>query len=332
MSGTSYAQEEHGRRLSGYRVEDEVHASLTRMNELLAAGEQAEPSGIDRPNLFIFGLPRSGTTLLYQLLAHALDIGYVSNLAARFWLAPRAGLMLARSVLGNRRDGSFQSDYGKSLDPSGPHEFSYFWQHRLGIRDEADMLRFGDPGEMVDWRSLRSILGTMQDVFDRGLVHKTNYAANVAPGIARHLQMPLFIRIERHPLAVALSILKARHAYYGSSGTWWATHPPTFAEIKDLPFDRQIARQVVDLGEVYRRVTSALDPDMVLSVTYDELCRDPARLVAAVRERVRRVHGAEIGILNPPPARFREVPPPVPRTEEERAVAAALASLQETSA
>jgi ABC-type oligopeptide transport system ATPase subunit len=45
---------------------------------------------------FIVGLPRSGTTLLSQLLAYSLDAGYTTNFAARFWLAPVHGLRLGR--------------------------------------------------------------------------------------------------------------------------------------------------------------------------------------------------------------------------------------------
>ena len=40
------------------------------------------------PLLFIVGVPRSGTTLLYQLMCTHLDVGYVSNAMARWWMAP----------------------------------------------------------------------------------------------------------------------------------------------------------------------------------------------------------------------------------------------------
>lgn len=327
MTGSDFTRLEGQNRLTAYRVDDEIFAGLTHMNELLAAGETYIISADVRPNLFIFGLPRSGTTLLYQLLAYSLDIGYISNLAARFWKAPRTGVMLARSVLGDQRDGSFQSDYGKSLDPAGPHEFSYFWQERLNMRTVEAAVRFTGCDELVDWPALSRILCGVQDIFQRGLVHKTNWIANVAGGVARHLPMPLFIYIERDPLAVALSILKARYAYYGRPDVWWATYPPTHQEIKDLPFAEQIARQVVDLRATYRKILNFLDPALVVRLRYDELCRNPAAVIEEIRGRVRQIHGATIDLGCSPPERFHMAPPARPETAEAQAVADALAAL-----
>lgn len=327
MTENDFTRLEGERRLAVYRVDDEIFTGLTRMNELLAAGETYAVSANVRPNLFVFGLPRSGTTLLYQLLAYSLDIGYISNLAARFWMAPRTGAMLARAVLGDRRDGSFQSDYGKSLEPAGPHEFSYFWQQWLNIRTVESAVRFAGQDEQVDWPALRRVLGGVQDVFQRGLVHKTNWVANVANGVARHLPMPLFIYIERDPLAVALSILKARHAYYGRPDVWWATYPPSYLQIQNLPFAEQIARQVVDLRAIYRMVLDSLDQTLVIRLRYDALCSSPAAVVEEIRGRVQQIHGATIDLAYPPPGSFRAAPPARLGTPEEQAVADALASL-----
>ena len=150
MRDNRFIEEENASRRAAYSTDARLLEILTLMNQTLAPVEHYAPSGVPRPNLFVFGLPRSGTTLLYQLIAYCLDLGYISNLAARFWLAPLTGVVLARAVLGNRRDGSFRSDYGKSLDPAGPHEFSYFWQKRLGIAGVEDMLCFGRSGDATD--------------------------------------------------------------------------------------------------------------------------------------------------------------------------------------
>ena len=55
---------------------------------------------IEHALVFVVGLPRSGTTLLTQVLAYCLDAGYVNNFAARFWLAPVHGLRLSRLMRG----------------------------------------------------------------------------------------------------------------------------------------------------------------------------------------------------------------------------------------
>ncbi len=311
---------ENARRRAAYRTDARLLEILALMNETLAPVEHYAPSGVPRPNLFVFGLPRSGTTLLYQLIAYCLDLGYISNLAARFWLAPLTGVVLSRAVLGDRRDGSFRSDYGKSLDPAGPHEFSYFWHKRLGIARVEDMLCFGRSGDAIDWQALSDMIGCLQDFFASGLVHKTNFVANFAPGFVRHLAMPLLIHIERDPQEVALSILKARQVYYGDVTTWWATYPPTYPAIRDQNFATQIVRQVADLRRTYAGVMAAIDPDLVVRVSYQELCRDPGGVLEIIRDRVAHRHGVTIGWLNQPPRRFAPSPSAPERTQEEAAV------------
>ena len=45
------------------------------------------------PIIFIVGVPRSGTTLLSQLLIEHLDIGYINNHIAKYWMAPLHSLI-----------------------------------------------------------------------------------------------------------------------------------------------------------------------------------------------------------------------------------------------
>ncbi len=327
MSDNFFVAEESVRRLADYRPDANAIDIVKTMNLALAPAERYEPSGIARPNIFIFGLPRSGTTLLYQLLSCCLDLGYINNIAARFWLAPRTGVALARAVLGERRDASFRSDYGKSVDPAGPHEFSYFWQKWLGIETVEDILRFGESGDAVDWSGLNRVMGSLQDFFGTGMVHKTNFVANFTQGFLQHLPLPLLVYIERDPMAVALSILRARKAYYGDAAAWWATYPPTYHDIKGLPFATQIARQVFDLRRTYAEVIAAVDPALVLRFSYEELCRRPADVLNAIRARVAERHGVEVGAINIWPEAFDRQRSTDARTAEEVAVADAASAL-----
>ncbi len=327
MSDALFGEQEHENRAAGYRTDRAIADALQRMNAALAPVERYTPSGRPRPNLFVFGLPRSGTTLLYQLVAYCLDLGYISNLAARFWLAPLTGVALAKAVLGDRRDGSFRSDYGRSLDPAGPHEFSYFWQKRLGVDGLEDVLAFGERGDRVDWPGLAAVIGSLQDFFGTGLVHKTNFVANFAPGFVANMPMPLLVYIDRAPEAVAMSILHARRAYYGDIASWWATVPPSFPDIKAAPFAMQIARQVADLRDTYAGVMAALDPGLVLHLSYEALCNDPEGAIETIRDRIDQRYGVKIEIVNPIPKRFEQPHRVEVRTDEEKAVLDALRSL-----
>jgi len=318
---------EHSKRMAAYQSSPELQGLMERMNAALEPIERYQPSGVARPNLFIFGLPRSGTTLLYQLAARCFDIGYINNVSARFWLAPLTGVAFAQSLLGERRDSSFTSDYGKSVDLSGPHEFSYFWQRWLRMTDIESACRFGGPGDGIDWTSLVSIIGCLQDRFGAAMVHKTNYVANLMPDFARQLPMPIFVYIERDCADVALSILKARRIYYGDNRTWWATYPPTYAEVKDLPFAQQIGRQVRDLRAVYERSMGSVPQDLVVRLSYSELCESPRVVLRAIQQRVAQTYGFDLGILDGVPESFPLQRCPEPKLPDELAVLTELREL-----
>ena len=118
-------------RAEAYKKNTDVEEMIRHMNDVLATTELYIPSGIERPTIFIFGLPRSGTTLIYQLVSQCLDIGYINNLMARFWRAPIHGITLSQEVLLSNTSNSYESDLGRTNAPNAPHEFSYFWQENL---------------------------------------------------------------------------------------------------------------------------------------------------------------------------------------------------------
>ncbi|MBL8377356.1 MAG: sulfotransferase [Burkholderiales bacterium] len=321
-----YVTQENEQRTAKYRKDRQREQAIRDMNAALAPLEIYEPSSIDRPSLFIFGLPRSGTTLAYQLFAHCLDIGYVNNLIARFWLAPLAGIALSREVLGTRAEATFESDYGKTRGPQGPHEFAYFWQHWLGIEDVEDLIRFNQPAPHVDWGKLGRVVRSMQDGFDSGIVFKTMYAANHVREFAATFPMPLFIHVDRDPTAVALSILSARKSYYGTPDTWWATYPPDYSALRNLGFAEQIAGQVAGLRLAYEEAMALLDPEVVVRLSYRDLCAAPELALQKVRTRLRSLYGYDQAFAGRAPPSFEPRERVAGTAADEQALAAALAA------
>lgn len=77
-------------------------------------------------NIFIFGLARSGTTLVSQLIADNTDLGYINNLSASFWENPQYGVYLSLH-LGVQTRISYGSDLGRTETIGDISEFGYFW-------------------------------------------------------------------------------------------------------------------------------------------------------------------------------------------------------------
>ena len=86
-------------------------------------------SKIRGPHIFVCGPARSGTTLLYQVLADNLEVAYTRNLALLF---PRSTHMMTKlSSLFSTKPGytktGYQNYYGKTHGFSAPSEANFLW-------------------------------------------------------------------------------------------------------------------------------------------------------------------------------------------------------------
>ena len=143
----------YARRRGAYAKDASGERFLEELNEYLAPRERElyADYAIEHPFVFVLGLPRSGTTLLSQLLAYCLDAGYVNNFAARFWLAPVHGIRLARLIAADAEPPSFESDYARTKSLLDIHEWGYFWRHWLHKHTFDDVVHAREREDEIDW-------------------------------------------------------------------------------------------------------------------------------------------------------------------------------------
>ncbi len=288
------------RRRGAYAKDASDEDFLRGLNEDLAPRELAlyDELELEHPLVFVVGLPRSGTTLLSQLLAYCLDAGYVTNVAARFWLAPVHGIRLARLIAGDEPPASFESDYARTKTLTGIHEFGYFWRHWLRKDTFEDVARSAEREDEIDWAGLRRTLANVQAELGRALVAKNMLGAYHIPRLTRELGPVVWVAIERDPLDVAVSILDARRSYYDDPSAWWSYVPVEYPALRDLDPWEQVAGQVHYLSRLYERAAATVGPERFVRVTYEQVARDPAAVLDAVRELT------GIGLRLAPPASF----------------------------
>lgn len=290
-----------------YRKSPEEENFLERFNEELLPLERShyndEPP--EHPFLFVIGLPRSGTTLLTQVIAHCLETGFVNNLAARFWKAPVTGIRFARAVLDKEPFQAFQSHYGATDRLKDIHEFGYFWREKLNKDDFASIKNAPQTEEEIDWEELRASLAAMQREFGKPMVFKNIFGSYHMPRLNEELNKTLWIWIRRAPLDTAVSILDARRKYYDDPSHWWSYVPPRYEEIIDEDYWTQIAGQVHYLDAYYRRQFETMGEDgPCLTLSYEELCADPAAQLERIRDRLEKLYGRRPGLAQQPPSSF----------------------------
>jgi LPS sulfotransferase NodH len=294
------------KRTQAYAKDASGERFLELLNEDLRQREESlyRDHEIAHPFVFVVGLPRSGTTLLTQVLAYCLDAGYIDNFAARFWLAPVHGIRLSRLIAGEHGDAPFESDHARTATLTSIHEFGYFWRNRLNKHTFDDVVHAREREDEIDWVGLKRTLANVQHEFGRAFVAKNMLGAYHMPRLRDVLEMVVFVYIERDPLDVAVSILDARRKYFSDPSTWWSYIPVEYPLLEQRDYWEQIAGQVHYLTRFFDRALDEVGERNVVSVAYEQLCCDPASVLETVRARVATTYGYDLRIAQPPPESF----------------------------
>lgn len=230
--------------------------------------------GRSRGLVFIVGAPRSGTTLLSQLMVSFLDVGYVSNKMARYWAAPIFASCLHRPDGLRASDEAWRSQYGRTSGDDQPHEFSWFWHHHLDFR-LCDQLRKEElravDGASVS-RALRGLSGSLGEPLLLKSIRFVNFQIE---WLSELMPEAKFVWIERARHELQRSILEARRANYGDERIWWSVRPEGYRQWLDKPPDEQVHWQVWSHEEHFRRVFSRLPAESSLRLQYEALVDDP---------------------------------------------------------
>lgn len=292
-----------------YRKNPAEEAFLDRLNDILAPHEQQDYRDLPEayPSLFIVGTPRSGTTLLTQLLAAHTSIGYVNNLIAAFWRAPVYGIRLSEKLMPRGARSTFESNFGRTRDISEPHEFGYFWSAHLGYKE----LRERQPGQAaIDWQRLRLVLVNMQHAFRSPVMFKAGLLGWHIRDVHGVLSKSCWIYVNRDPIQTALSLLEIRERFLGSIHKWASLKPLEYSWLQDEPPWRQVAGQVYYLHRRYTEQLAAIDPGSVLTISYRELCQAPEGVLHRIRSLI-ETQGGKLDIVGQIPAQFEERTRPV---------------------
>jgi len=268
---------------------------IRKLNDLLEKFERPKVVGETYPNIFIFGVPRSGTTLLSQILAYCLDIGYINNLIARFWKCPYVGVILSQHLKIPKKI-SFKSYYGRTPEISDPNEFGYFWAYHLRYRSSKNMKIDENDRNNIDWIKLKKEILAINYAFQKPCVFKCVLLGAYIKELSEILNKSIFVYIERDPFDNAVSLLKAREEFFGDRRKWWSLKPREYNLLKNKSPEEQVVGQVYYLRKEFEK--SIKGCDRVIKITYEELCENPMEIVERVRKFVKKKTGDDIKVVN----------------------------------
>ena len=139
---------------------------LEAVNEVLEKNLEYSNVHPTRPSYFVIGAPRSGTTILTQLITYFANVGFIDNLAASFWRTPEVGVLLSRKLI-KEHEFVGRSSFGGTNDISEPHEFGAFWRRYLGYPDTSQI-----ENHKVVWKPLIEKLDNISSIYELPVIYK----------------------------------------------------------------------------------------------------------------------------------------------------------------
>jgi len=237
-----------------------------------------------RPNVFVFGLPRAGTTLVYQVLANSLHVAWPTNLMARFWRVPVVGTRLSRMLGLFNEEVRLESRHGVTAGAAGPHEFGYFWMHWLGYNNVIQ--KPAEHESTIDWQGLKSALDAVSGEAQCPVIYKNTLFALHLPALQKMQPDAVFIYCKRNLRDAAVSILCTRKERYGTENEWWSLRPPHYEKLLTKLPDLQVAHQVCWFSQVFSEVFSQLPETNRFAIQIENSNTELPRLLGAIRQKL----------------------------------------------
>jgi len=223
--------------------------------------------------IFLIGAPRTGSTLLFQLLLRQFRVAYISNVMAA---APR--FMVRICSLSQRVCTGFDGELRNS-------EFGFL--PGLWAPNEAGQIMrdwFGESADDAGTPRVRAMMTAIADAAQAPLVLKNLSNTLRLTRIKRTFPAARLLLLRRDPRWTAQSLLLARRRLLGDERGWWSVAPPDYQSV----IRREPVYQV--LWQADRLEQIALDaclaaPQRAAVVDYEYLCAHPGQTMIGLGQR-----------------------------------------------
>lgn len=227
----------------------------------------ASASPNNMPLVLIVGPPRSGTTLMYQVLAHCLDVSFPTNLSAMF---PKSTLTM--NGASKKPSADFQSFFGQTARMNGPNDAFHIWNRWLGDDRYRTRVDLSD----AESNEMRQFFAAWTAKYDKPFLNKNNRNVNAVPYLAKQLPNVYFIAVLRDPVCVARSLIHARQVVQGDRRVGWGLQcQEDHGQEKPLGYVQDVCDQVRRNELDLVNSLEALDTGRVVRIQYESFCRQP---------------------------------------------------------
>lgn len=234
--------------------------------------------------VFIIGAPRSGSTIVYQLISNLFDILYFDNLVQLMFENPFTGTLLSWRMYKDSPHNCFRSEFGSTLKcglhaPSEAGQIWYRWIPRY--------LEHVGPEDLAAGR-MESLKATLQAVLNRHgkpLLIKNLYFAQRQRLIHAMFPDARIIYVKRDPLYIAQSLFQGRQKVNTDLNEWWSIKPEEYDQLKHLTVYEQIAGQVHYLEYRMEQDLKLFGAENVYVLEYERLEAESETVISEIKRK-----------------------------------------------
>lgn len=250
------------------------------------------------PPVFIIGPPRSGTTLLYQLLVRQMHPGYINNFVGNCYGFPYLAIRIYQSLITGRMPMDLSSEAGRTAGFRGPHEFGNFW-----YRWFPKSPQYAAAGDITNEQAeeIRRYITGFYRLFERPVVFKNVVHSVRIRALMKIFPRTLFLVNYRNPVYTAQSIYRLRTRKRASHEDWWSVEPRNVEEIRQYPLPAQCVHQVYAIQQQIEEDRAETRPEQFHTVQYEDICADPANSLRQISAFLQQ-YGLSV------PDRFEKLP------------------------
>jgi hypothetical protein len=239
------------------------------------------------PPIFIIGVPRSGSTLLYQLLIQHFYFTYINNLQSFFYGSPLTvakfcGRILAAPPVNKKLD----SKFGYISGVFSPSEAGTMFRKWFGETD------FSDPALRTSPEIVRSTIQCLSSLGSAPFIAKNLYNSLRLATISSLFPEAFFVWIRRDPLYTSQSLINMRRKLQGSDEIWVSVKPPSYKQLLTYAPFEQVVRQIKEIEDYIRHIFDRNEAPHYCLVDYENLCEHPNKTLSAIRNDYNAVSGA----------------------------------------
>ncbi len=232
--------------------------------------------------IFIIGPPRSGSTILFQILTNYLDVIYINNLVNMAKRNPYFGFLLSNKFIKSKSHNTFDSKYGKIKieNLAAPNE-GLFWYKWLNKKEHYSDENSLNNQQKINFRNtVFAIINKYQKPF---LIKNLSFSVRIK---LLHDIFPeaKYIYIKRNPLYVAQSILLAKEKLHIPDNEIWSIRPKNYKNFEKSGKIKQIVCQIKGIEEQIKQDKTLIKNENFYELSYEDFCKNTEKYVTDIHD------------------------------------------------